>query len=439
MPHFGSDERHRNHRRTNHRHDHRRSPIGSRATRPCSCRGTTVVALGSFLLGLAALSGGIRSVWIVLGIVFGAIAIGAAFVARWRIGAVRRDVPGIAADVRPLIAEGKEGTIDRDPRLPARRRRRPTTGSAIVLSRRMYDLRGVMGHGLVGFGPAHATPSPRSRRFPGLALTAIGISLVFGFLGVIFLLALASRDRAAVDPRRRPSPAALATAGLVAGAIAAGHTGRRQHRIRPLPRRSPASSVAAKRAPTASSSASRSPCRATTSTPATTTSGRSPTRIRPATGDRLGTFVTITGGPGSAGIASADDYTSYMSDQITEHYDLVFLNQRGSGDRRTRAPLRRGDRRVLRDRPRPADRDAIAAATAGVRRRVHGRGRDRRRRPAVFRHTPGGRRPRVRPSATSASTSSRCTARATAHSSCRPTPPPIPTMSPRCSSTAWST
>ncbi len=59
--------------------------------------------------------------------------------------------------------------------------------------------------------------------------------------------------------------------------------------------------------------------------------------VQRATGDRLGTFVTITGGPGSAGIASADFYTDSMPTPIPEHYDMVFLNQRGSGPFR---PLR---------------------------------------------------------------------------------------------------
>jgi pimeloyl-ACP methyl ester carboxylesterase len=53
--------------------------------------------------------------------------------------------------------------------------------------------------------------------------------------------------------------------------------------------------------------------------------------IQPAAVERRGTFVTITGGPGSGGIFSADGYTDAMSPLITDHYDIVFLNQRGSG------------------------------------------------------------------------------------------------------------
>lgn len=53
--------------------------------------------------------------------------------------------------------------------------------------------------------------------------------------------------------------------------------------------------------------------------------------IQPAAVERRGTFVTITGGPGSSGIASADSYTDVMGSQITDYNDIVFLNQRGSG------------------------------------------------------------------------------------------------------------
>ena len=48
-------------------------------------------------------------------------------------------------------------------------------------------------------------------------------------------------------------------------------------------------------------------------------------------GPAKGTWVTITGGPGSAGIYSAVDYSSYFARSIRRDYDLVFMDQRGSG------------------------------------------------------------------------------------------------------------
>ncbi len=53
--------------------------------------------------------------------------------------------------------------------------------------------------------------------------------------------------------------------------------------------------------------------------------------IRRATKDRVGTYVVITGGPGSSGIAAADNYTSYYPTSIPEHFDIVFIDQRGVG------------------------------------------------------------------------------------------------------------
>ena len=48
-------------------------------------------------------------------------------------------------------------------------------------------------------------------------------------------------------------------------------------------------------------------------------------------GRKLGTFVTITGGPGSSGIASADSYTELFDPRVVNRYDIVFIDQRGIG------------------------------------------------------------------------------------------------------------
>ena len=53
--------------------------------------------------------------------------------------------------------------------------------------------------------------------------------------------------------------------------------------------------------------------------------------IKKAAKERRGVFVTITGGPGSSGLASAEDYTSAFATSVTDHYDIVFLDQRGVG------------------------------------------------------------------------------------------------------------
>ena len=53
--------------------------------------------------------------------------------------------------------------------------------------------------------------------------------------------------------------------------------------------------------------------------------------ILPAAGERKGMFVTATGGPGSAGLMSADSYTVGFDPSIPEHFDIVFFGQRGVG------------------------------------------------------------------------------------------------------------
>ncbi len=51
--------------------------------------------------------------------------------------------------------------------------------------------------------------------------------------------------------------------------------------------------------------------------------------VLPATGERKGMFVTVIGGPGGSGLMSADAYTSYFDARLTEHFDIVFFDQRG--------------------------------------------------------------------------------------------------------------
>lgn len=53
--------------------------------------------------------------------------------------------------------------------------------------------------------------------------------------------------------------------------------------------------------------------------------------VLPASGERKGIFVTATGGPGTAGLQSADSYTSAFDPSIPEHFDIVFFDQRGVG------------------------------------------------------------------------------------------------------------
>jgi pimeloyl-ACP methyl ester carboxylesterase len=53
--------------------------------------------------------------------------------------------------------------------------------------------------------------------------------------------------------------------------------------------------------------------------------------IKKAAKERRGVFVTITGGPGTSGLDSAEDYTSTFEPAVTDYNDIVFLDQRGVG------------------------------------------------------------------------------------------------------------
>lgn len=53
--------------------------------------------------------------------------------------------------------------------------------------------------------------------------------------------------------------------------------------------------------------------------------------VLPASGARLGTMVTVVGGPGASGIAVAGSYTAALDPRLVEHYDQVYFDLRGVG------------------------------------------------------------------------------------------------------------
>jgi hypothetical protein len=145
----------------------------------------------SFYLGVEALSGGIETVWIVLGLFFGAIALGGPLVALWRVGSARRHIGDIQREVRTLAEEGGdpsntvvETIIVGDPEND------PNAGSAIVLSRQMGGFQTSFGSDLAK-APHLADATKALAAFPFQILVTIGITAVFAFLALIFALALA--------------------------------------------------------------------------------------------------------------------------------------------------------------------------------------------------------------------------------------------------------
>jgi hypothetical protein len=147
-----------------------------------------VIATVSFLLGREALDGGIETVWTVLGVVFGAIAIGGALLASWRLATVRRSARELVGEVRTLLDSGQAAQRTVIETVEAGDEQRG--GSVLVISREMHGWREMLGRGV---GEFRKLPSAITAvtSFPGLLLAAIAITLVFAFLIPIFLLALA--------------------------------------------------------------------------------------------------------------------------------------------------------------------------------------------------------------------------------------------------------
>lgn len=53
--------------------------------------------------------------------------------------------------------------------------------------------------------------------------------------------------------------------------------------------------------------------------------------VLPAPRPSKGMYVTVTGGPGTSGVLSADAYAPYYDPRLLEHFDMVFFDQRGRG------------------------------------------------------------------------------------------------------------
>jgi hypothetical protein len=150
-----------------------------------------VAAIGSFALGLAALQGGIRTVWIVLGGAFALIAVCSAVSARLRVGSVRRHAGEIAGEIRALLAgRGDSHRLIREFRDSQSPGDPAAGGSVIVVSHQFDGLRRLAGSDGAG-APRLAAAITSFVRVPVLTLVAVAIAVVFIVLAPIFLLALA--------------------------------------------------------------------------------------------------------------------------------------------------------------------------------------------------------------------------------------------------------
>ena len=145
-----------------------------------------VVCLGGFALGLAALSDGIETVWIIFGGFAAFVAISAVALAMFRLWAITRLGTALVTDVERLIAgdprservvietvEASDGVQDQ---------------SAVVMSRQFFTMSDTVG--TAGQFTALAVALKSVTTFPLLILLATVITVGFAGLGFLFFLGI---------------------------------------------------------------------------------------------------------------------------------------------------------------------------------------------------------------------------------------------------------
>ncbi len=148
----------------------------------------TVVCLASFALGLAALDGGVRTVWIILGGFFAIVAIGSVVVAIYRLVRLRARSNEMLLELRELISGDTRSsqviieTIETSDGVQEQ--------SAVVMSRTFGNMQGHLAGRSQQFR-ALAAAMRAITTFPLLLLMSTAITIVFGGLALIFLIALA--------------------------------------------------------------------------------------------------------------------------------------------------------------------------------------------------------------------------------------------------------
>ena len=147
-----------------------------------------VICVGSFALGVAALSDGIQTVWIVLGGLSALVAFGAVVVAIWRLLLIRTLSVSLVKEVHALISSDPRServvieTVESSDDVQDQ--------SAVVMSRQFFSMQQSVGPRAAQF-VALGTALRSVTTFPLLMLLATVITIGFAGLGLIFLLALA--------------------------------------------------------------------------------------------------------------------------------------------------------------------------------------------------------------------------------------------------------
>ena len=141
------------------------------------------ICIGSFVLGLAALSADNRNAWIAIGGVFVVVGVGAVALAIFRLWLVKRSATELVVEVQQLLVGDRKtervviDTIEASEKVQDQ--------SAVVMSRQFFTLRdSIDGRGAQFIALAYALRAMTT--FPFLMLVATTVTVVFATLAVIF-------------------------------------------------------------------------------------------------------------------------------------------------------------------------------------------------------------------------------------------------------------
>ena len=141
------------------------------------------ICIGSFVLGLAALSADNRNAWIAIGGIFVVVGIGAVALAIFRLWLVKRSATELVVEVQQLLVGDRKtervviDTIEASEKVQDQ--------SAVVMSRQFFTLRdSIDGRGAQFIALAYALRAMTT--FPFLMLVATTVTVVFATLAVIF-------------------------------------------------------------------------------------------------------------------------------------------------------------------------------------------------------------------------------------------------------------
>jgi len=141
------------------------------------------ICIGSFVLGLAALSADNRNAWIAIGGVFVVVGVGAVALAIFRLWLVKRSATELVVEVQQLLVGDRKtervviDTIEASEKVQDQ--------SAVVMSRQFFTLRdSIDGRGAQFIALAYALRAMTT--FPFLMLVATTVTVIFATLAVIF-------------------------------------------------------------------------------------------------------------------------------------------------------------------------------------------------------------------------------------------------------------